>query len=111
MLSSAHAADATNIDRDHPVWLDVRNEGSQTVIRVMAAWPEQVRVEVDLQIAGGSTIHTANRAELRAGAPPVILSRAAIDARSGWSIRLNVRPHGMEAYQISRNSDRRSGPS
>ncbi|KKW93006.1 hypothetical protein [Sphingobium chungbukense] len=100
MISSAHAADP-----DRPVWLDVRTEGNQAVISVLAAWPEKVRVEVDLQIAGASTVHTANRAELRAGAAPVTLSRAAIDARKGWSARLSVQPQGMEPYQISRSSN------
>ncbi|HKY82139.1 MAG TPA: hypothetical protein VJM09_11800 [Sphingobium sp.] len=98
-------AEATEAAPSQPVWMDVHRQGEQLVVSVLAAWPEDIGVAVKLDLLGGSQLHTANRANLIAGQPPVILSRATIDARHPWTAKLSVTPDRGESYVIER-SDR-----
>lgn len=89
----------------HPVWMEVREEGKQVIIAVLAASNDAARVSVELDVQGGSKLHTTTRATLNPGQAPVVLSRAAIDAHHPWKARLIVTPEGSERYVIERSDD------
>ena len=99
----AQPADAAEQSPTQPVWMDVTREGNQLVIAVLAASKQPISVTVELDVQGGSKLHTVNRAQLTPDRPPVVLSRAAIDARHPWTARLSVTPEGGDRYMIERN--------
>lgn len=91
--------------RPRPVWMEVRQEGRQAVIAILAASDQPVRAAVELDVQGGSSLHTTTRVTISPGQAPVVLSRASIDAHHPWSARLAVTLDGGKSYLVER-SDR-----
>lgn len=89
----------------HPVWMEVREEGRQAVIAILAASDQPATVTVVLDVQGGSKLHTSARATINPGQAPVVLSRASIDAYHPWTARLTVTPEHGDHYFVER-SDR-----
>ena len=87
----------------HPVWMEVRQEDRQVIIAVLAASNKAARVSVELDVQGGSKLHTITRATLNPGQAPVVLSRAAIDAHHPWKARLTITPEDSERYVVERS--------
>lgn len=102
MLTAAHVEPEAP---PPPVRLDVTLEGGQAMLYVIGSSSQQIKVEVDLAVMGGSSLRTKSRTTLAAGAAPVTLSRASIDAGRPWTAHLRVTADGMAPYEIIRRGD------
>ena len=100
MGTPAHAEER----KEEPVQLRVERAEGQILLIVIGEARETTKLRYELSVDGASKVRNASTATLTANAPPVVLSKVAIDDYRPWSARLLVTLSDGQNYTLATDS-------
>lgn len=100
MRTPAHSEER----KEEPVQLRVERAEGQILLIVMGEAQETTKLRYELSVDGVSKVRNASTATLTANAPPVVLSKVAINDNHPWSARLSVTLGDGHNYTLATDS-------